>query len=280
VTSATTIPRYGVHTQTRSNSAVDRAVEAIGLIGFAVIDGEYGRSHLAKLSSVFDRTLAATHQSHGGAAELETIDEHNTIRLPLASDPAFLELALNPAVLAICRRLMGDYIVLNQQNGIVNPSNAQRYNQGAYHRDMPYQHFVSSHPLMVNAVFCLDDFTTANGATYVVPASHKSEAFPSDAVIGSHQQQISAPAGSFIIMDSMVFHSGGVNATDRPRRAVNQAYSIPFIRQQIDIPAALGPRYTADPDVRKLLGYDAQTPMSVAGYYESRRVKKVGPAGK
>jgi ectoine hydroxylase-related dioxygenase (phytanoyl-CoA dioxygenase family) len=81
-------------------------------------------------------------------------------------------------------------------------------------------------------------------------------------------------------MDSMVFHSGGVNTTDRPRRAINQAYSIPFIRQQIDIPAALGPRYTADPDVRKLLGYDAQTPMSVAGYYESRRVKKVGPAGK
>ena len=274
------IPRYGVYKQTISDSLIDRAVEEIGLIGFAIVDSNYGHDYIAMLSSAFDRTLAATHQSNGGGEELAKIDEHNTIRLPLASDPAFLDLALNPTVLAICRRLMGDYIVLNQQNGIVNPPNAARYNQGAYHRDMPYQHFVSSHPLMVNAVFCLDEFTNANGATLVVPASHKVEAFPSDDVINSHQRQLSAAAGSFIIMDSMVFHCGGVNTTDRPRRAVNQAYSIPFIRQQIDIPAALGPRYTADPDIRKLLGYDVQTPMSVAGYYESRRVKKVDPAGK
>lgn len=257
----------------RSATLVDRAAEAIGLIGFAVIDGDYAPSDLANLSSAFDRTLAATHQSNGGGEELAKIDEHNTIRLPLASDPAFLDLALNPTVLAICRRLMGDYIVLNQQNGIVNPPNAARYNQGAYHRDMPYQHFVSSHPLMVNAVFCLDEFTSANGATLVVPASHKVEAFPSDDVINSHQRQLSAAAGSFIIMDSMVFHCGGVNTTDRPRRAVNQAYSIPFIRQQIDMPAALGPRYTSDPDVGRLLGYEVQTPASVAAYYAMRRAK-------
>jgi ectoine hydroxylase-related dioxygenase (phytanoyl-CoA dioxygenase family) len=92
---------------------------------------------------------------------------------------------------------------------------------------------------MLNALFCLDPFTAQNGGTYVVPASHKVADFPSDAAITSCQ--ISAPEGSFIIMDSMVFHRGGVNATDRPRRAVNPAYSIPFIRQQIDLPAALGP---------------------------------------
>jgi ectoine hydroxylase-related dioxygenase (phytanoyl-CoA dioxygenase family) len=268
------IARYGVHRQTTSDSIIDQAVEAIGLLGFAVVESNYGPDDLAKLSSVFDRVLAATHQSNGGREELARIDEHNTIRAPLASDPMFLELALDPTVVAICRRLMGDYIVLNQQNGIVNPPNAQQYNQGAYHRDLPYQHFVSSHPLMVNAVFCLDTFTTENGATYVVPASHKIESFPSDAVIRSYQQQISAPEGSFIIMDSMLFHSGGVNRTNRARRAVNQNYSIPFIRQQIDLPAMLGSNYTSDADVRRLLGYDVQTPTSVAAYYDIRRVKK------
>jgi ectoine hydroxylase-related dioxygenase (phytanoyl-CoA dioxygenase family) len=174
---------------------------------------------------------------------------------------------------------MGDYIVLNQQNGIVNPPYAQQYNQGLYHRDLPYQHFVSSHPLMVNALFCLDPFTAQNGATYVVPASHKVEDFPSDAAITSCQQQISAPEGSFIIMDSMVFHRGGANATNRARRGINQAYSIPFIRQQIDLPATLGRGYTEDAKIRKLLGYDVQTPTSVAAYHEDRRVRMRASAG-
>jgi ectoine hydroxylase-related dioxygenase (phytanoyl-CoA dioxygenase family) len=270
-------PHYGVLRQTSSDTLVEQIAESINLVGFAVVESSYGRNDLAKLSSVFDRVLAATHQSNGGREELATIDEHNTIRLPLASDSMFLELALNPLMLAICRRLMGDYIVLNLQNGIVNPPNAQRYNVGAYHRDLPYQHFVSSHPVMVNALFCLDPFTTENGATYAIPASHKVEAFPSDAAVSAHQQQISAPEGSFIIMDSMVFHRGGVNSTNRPRRAINQAYSIPIIRQQIDLPAALGPDYTSDADIRKLLGYDVQTPTSIAAYYEGRRVRKAKP---
>lgn len=275
---AETAPRYGVLRQTSSETLADQIAESIRLVGFAVVDGGYGADGLVKLSSAFDRVLAETHRANGGCEELRKIDEHNTVRLPLASDPAFLELALNPTVLAICRRLMGDYIVLNLQNGIVNPPNAQRYNVGAYHRDLPYQHLTSSRPLMVNALFCIDPFTTENGATYVVPASHKVEDFPSDAAVSSHQQQISAPEGSFIIMDSMVFHCGGVNRTNRPRRAVNQAYSIPIIRQQIDLPAALGPHYTSDPAIRKLLAYDVQTPTSVAAYYEGRRVRKGQPA--
>jgi len=268
-----TIPRYGVRIQTCSESLVDQAVESIGLLGYAVVDGNYKVDQLSKFSVAFNRVLAQTHHTFGGCEELAKIDEHNTIRAPLASDPIFLELALNSTVLAICRRLMGDYIVLNQQNGIVNPPHVQKYNQGAYHRDLPYQHFTSSSPLMVSALFCLDPFTTQNGATYVVPASHKVEAFPSDATICCSQQQISAPEGSFIIMDSMMFHRGGVNTTDRARRAVNQAYSIPFIRQQVDLPAALGPQYTSDPRVRMLLGYDCQTPRTVAAYYDTRRIR-------
>jgi len=264
---------YGVSKQTRSDTVVDQAVETIRLIGFAVVDGKYEANELAALSSTFDGTLAATHKAHGGSEELARIDEDNTIRLLLEKNPLFLNLALNPIVLSICRRLMGNYILLNQQNGIVNPPCAKSYNQSAYHRDLPYQHFVSSQPLMVNALFCLDSFTADNGATYVVPASHKIEDFPSDVIIESQQRHVVAPQGSFIIMDSMVFHRGGVNKTNLARRAINQAYSVPFIRQQIDLPTALGSLFTTDPEARKLLGYEVQTPTSVAAYYETRRIK-------
>ena len=166
--------------------------------------------------------------------------------------------------------------MLSQQNGIINPQNAQRYNQGAFHRDLPYQHFVSSHPLAINALFCLDPFTPQNGATHVVPASHKNEAFPSDATVNALQTQVGAEVGSFIILDCMLFHSGGVNRTGSPRRAVNHVYSVPFIRQQIDLPALLGADYTDDPEVRRFLGYEVRSPADVAAFYDGRKARVSG----
>jgi ectoine hydroxylase-related dioxygenase (phytanoyl-CoA dioxygenase family) len=267
------IPRYGVQRQIRSDTVVDQAVEAIRLVGYAVLDGNYGSHELQRFSAAFDRAVAATHQRYSLEA-LAQIDEHNTIRAPLAIDRLFLDLALNTAVLTVCRQLMGDYVVLSQQNGIINPPNAQHYNQAAFHRDLPYQHFVSSRPLAINALFCLDAFTLHNGATCVVPASHKEEAFPSDATVGALQVPVTAAAGSFIMLDCMLFHSGGVNRTNSPRRAVNHLYSVPVVRQQIDLPSLLGPDYTSEPEIRRFLGYDVRTPQDVSAFYETRRAKK------
>ncbi|HEV7407068.1 MAG TPA: phytanoyl-CoA dioxygenase family protein [Bradyrhizobium sp.] len=270
------VPRYGVHTQIHSETAVDQAVEAIRLVGFAVVNGGYSADELQKFASAFDRTIASTQARYGGRDALAKIDEHNTIRAPLASDRLFLDLALNANVLAICRRMVGGYVILNQQNGIVNPPNAQHYNQAAFHRDLPYQHFVSSRPLAINALFCLDPFTMDNGATRVVPASHKDEAFPSDATVNALQVAVTAEAGCFIMLDAMLFHSGGVNRTGTARRAVNHLYSIPLIRQQIDLPGFLGADYVSDPDTRRLLGYEVRTPPDVAAFYAAQSAKKSG----
>src|SRR3546814_9885258 len=70
---------------------------------------------------------------------------------------------------------------------IVNPAEHQSYGQGLFHRDLPHQHFVSSRPLAINALFCIDAFLEANGATLVVPASHKEERFPSDGIVSATQ---------------------------------------------------------------------------------------------
>jgi ectoine hydroxylase-related dioxygenase (phytanoyl-CoA dioxygenase family) len=265
--------RYGAIEQTVSETDVEFACESIRHLGYAVVDGGYELRWLQTLSDAFERARQRYFSENGGAEALEAIDERNTIRLPLAYEPMFLELAVNAAILEICKRLIAGYVVLNQQNGVINPPRAQRYNQGAWHRDLPYQHFVSSRPLAINALFCLDPFTIENGATRVLPASHRQEAFPSDRFVETETATIAAPAGSFIVLDCMMFHSGGVNTTDRPRRAVNHVYSIPLLRQQIDLPAALGETFTADSELRKLLGYDVRTPRSVAEYLASRARK-------
>jgi ectoine hydroxylase-related dioxygenase (phytanoyl-CoA dioxygenase family) len=262
--------RYGVIGQTVSDTEVAYACESIRRLGYGVIGGGYDKKALASLSAAFERAAERHRAVHGGTDNLRSMDEHNTIRLPLAWEPAFLELAANNTILEICARLIAGYVVLNQQNGVINPPHAQRYNQGAWHRDLPYQHFVSSRPLAINALFCLDAFTLDNGATRVLPASHQQEDFPSDRFIADQASTIEAPAGSFIVLDCMAYHSGGVNRTDRARRAVNQVYSIPLLKQQIDLPAALGEQFTTDPRLRRLLGYDVRTPRSVGDYLASR----------
>ncbi len=136
----------------------------------------------------------------------------------------FLELATNSRILEICRSLIAGYAILNQQNGIINPPNGKPYNQGAWHRDLPYQHFVSSRPLAINALFCLDAFTLENGATMVLPASHRMEAFPSDHFVGAQALTVAAPRG-LVHRARLVFHSGGVNASPRrPPRGQSRSF--------------------------------------------------------
>jgi ectoine hydroxylase-related dioxygenase (phytanoyl-CoA dioxygenase family) len=279
MSSAPVTARYGVLAQTTAQSEIDRAVESLRIRGYAVIAGGYDAGQLNAFAAAFEHAHAQAALTLGGLSAMAAVDEHNTIRAALAHDRRFLELASNPIVLQICRRLMADYIVLSQQNGVINPPRSERYNQGAWHRDLPYQHFVSSRPLAVNALFCLDPFGSENGATWVLPGSHRDEAFPSDHFIASNAITVEADAGSFILLDCMTFHAGGVNSTDHPRRAVNHVYTIPLMRQQIDLPRLLGDDFVSDPETRRLLGYDVRTPSTMAEFFESRQRRTPHNAG-
>lgn len=262
------VSSYGVLKKNIANTNLDKAVEEINNIGYSVIHSNLIDAEINIISEKFD-LLHAQYINKYGYDYLKSIDEHNTIRLPLALDPCFVDLAANQIVIDILEQLIFGKFILNQQNGIINPV-GERYNQALWHRDLPYQHFVSSRPIAVNALFCVDDFTLENGATYVIPYSHKQESFPSDAYILKNGIQIVAPAGSFIIMDGMVFHRGGINNTKKNRRAINHVYTIPLIKQQIDIPATMGEE-NVDARLRELLGYKYNVSKTIDDFLKSRQ---------
>lgn len=262
------LPSYGVLEQRTVNDDIDAAVEEITSLGFSVITSGYSEGQIEAFKRIFDQTHQKYLYLYSGYS-LEEIDEHNGIRLPLALEPAFLDLAANERVLQLVENLIRNKFVLNQQNGVINPA-SEKYNQGSWHRDLPYQHFVSSRPLAINALYCVDDFTVDNGATFVIPASHKHESFPSDGYIAAHARQIAAPAGSFIVLDCMTFHRGGENRTSVARRGVNHVYTTAFIKQQIDIPATLGSKLSR-PELSDFLGYRYRMPKTVAEFLAARR---------
>ena len=260
---------YGITERERPADEIARHAERIRLVGYTVLRGGLAAAEVSDLGERLERVLEHQVAEFGGAERMAAIGDALTVRSPLVYDEAFLRLATHPPLLALCRALLGDYVVLMQQNGVSNPPR-QGHTQTAYHRDLPYQHFVSSRPLAVSALFCIDAFRPETGATTVLPGSHRVEAFPSEAVAASIDTAVVADAGSYIVFDSMLFHRAGANVTDRPRRAVNQVFSVPVIAQQISLPSALDGRYADDPALARLLGYESTPASSVLAWRERR----------
>ncbi len=263
---------YGVLWQEASDSVLDTVAEQVRNVGYAVLESGYSAGALVELSGEFDRTRAHYIDVYG-ESRLKELDEFHTIRSPLVhGGDEFLKLALNENLLSTLRRLILGKYILNQQNGVINPSQ-EAFNQGKWHRDLPYQHFVSTRPLAINALFCVDDFTAENGATFVLPASHKSEAFPSAGYVKSNAIQVEARAGSFILLDCMLFHAGGYNGTKSARRAVNHVYTIPYLKQQINLPKNLRSAELSA-EAREVLGFNYQEPASIMDYFSKRLGKE------
>ena len=269
------VSSYGVFEQRIVATDLDRAAEEITCLGYTVIESGYSEDEISDIGRIFD-AVRSKYVEFYKKDFLREIDEYDGIRLPLAFNERFIDLAMNPRVLDLVRKNIRNKFILNQQNAIINPA-GETYTQGLWHRDLPYQHFVSSRPLAISALYCVDDFTTQNGATFVLPASHAQEAYPSDLFIESKAQQITASAGAFIVFNSMLFHRGSANKTSSRRRAVNHMYTSAFIKQQIDIPSALADQPVRSPAVADLLGYRYQIPRTVADYLEARR-KRTDPS--
>ena len=154
---------YGIKEQIQSDSDLDVQVEQLGLLGYVRVDSGYSEDEQARIAQAFERAYERQVENHGGHDALLEIDEHHSIRAPLIYEDALLNLAMTPAILALAERVFrgrhdqGAYL-LNQQNGIINPG-GETYNQGAWHRDLPYQHFTASRPVAINALYCIEPFT-------------------------------------------------------------------------------------------------------------------------
>jgi len=261
---------YGILQQDYFSCELEEVAEQVRRLGYAILDSGYTLEQLQEISEKFNR-VREQYLQDWGESRLKRLNEIYTIRALLTQGDGFLQLAMNPNLMAVLDKLIVGTFILNQQNGIINPP-GETYNQAAWHRDLPYQHFVSSTPLALNALFCLDDFNFENGSTFVLPASHKAKAFPSDSYLQRNALQVKAKAGQFILLDCMLFHSGGFNRTAKERRAINHVYTIPYFKQQINLPENMRVENLSS-EARALLGFNVQVPNSIESYLVLRSNK-------
>jgi len=269
----TNIPEafYGVIDQDQYKSKLEEVADQVRRLGYAILDSDFTNKELQDISNEFNSTRKNYLITYG-EDRLRKAKEIYTIRAPLTHGGSeFIQLAKNPNLMAVLSMLIVGKYILNQQNGIINPP-GESNNPVAWHRDLPYQHYVSSSPLALNALFCIDDFTLENGSTFVLPATHKDVNFPSTGFINKNALQVEAKAGQYILMDCMLYHSGGLNRTDKERRTVNHVYTIPYFKQQINISKNMSTEGLLETEM-SLFGFNYKEPDSIDQYLASR-VKK------
>lgn len=244
------VATHGVSRRTILGDALDAHIEELQIDGHTVLESGLSGDQLNALCRALDKTQQAQGVDGPGGFAADT----DIVRCPLAYDDRFLAAATNGALMALCRRVFGDSFVLLQQNGIINRPHSKEY-QSRWHRDLSYQHFVASRKIALNALLCLGDFAEETGGTWILPGTHQVENFPSDHYVTAHEKVAAAPAGSFLVLDAMLFHRGGYNVSATSRYGLNHLIGLPFLAQQVDIPRMLERDLSDDPFLSRYLGY-------------------------
>lgn len=175
--------------------------------------------------------------------------------------PFFRDILEHELPLQFTKELLGpqtlneSYLVHSYGANVTRPGSAQQ----GIHRDRS-----GAVPLVAGAaqtrfIWCLDDFVEENGATRVVPGSHR-DTEPQSWTVQYESVPAEAPAGSVLIYTDLLLHGTGANvSTDLERAGVIIGYCPPWWKPMINFPM------TTDPNVlegsskvlRQILGYSS-----------------------
>lgn len=209
----------------------------------------------------FRDRLAELVEAEGEAAGKEVHQEKGALRLSnLMQKGTIFEICVShPRVLAAISRVLRGDLKLSSLN-----SRAALPGAGLQGLHVDWKGPVSPGEYEVcNSLWLLDDFTTENGATRIVPGSHLSGKVPSDMMKDPKddhpgQIQVEAPAGTVVIFNAHTWHGGVLNRTSSPRRAMHSYFCRRGNPQQLDQKAHLSPKTISrlSPAVRTLLDVD------------------------
>ena len=176
--------------------------------------------------------------------------------------PEFAVLIEHPVMLALMSALLGrDCILLDVSASSVGPDTQG----GGLHVDSPITNMAEPLPdltLSIQAVLMLTDFTIENGASRVVPGSHRSRRKP-DRPHRDDEVALTSPAGSVAVWLSQSWHRHGPNTSDAARPGVicqyGRSWVKPFVDLRSPLTAETAPLFS--PRLRYMMGCGATAPV-------------------
>lgn len=201
--------------------------------GYLVLTNILTRDQLEAVRTRLTELMAA----EGDKAGLEVHQEAGTARLSNLIDKGdvFEVFFTHPRVLAALAHVLERDMKLSSLN-----SRAALPGQGLQGLHADWHEPVEPGQYQVcNSIWLLDDFTKENGATRVVPGSHRWGKMPSQVMTdpsAPHPEErlLLAPAGTVAVFNSHTWHGGTLNRTPAPRRALHSYWCRRSQKQQLD----------------------------------------------
>jgi ectoine hydroxylase-related dioxygenase (phytanoyl-CoA dioxygenase family) len=180
----------------------------------------------------------------------------------------FEEVASDPRLLQILGAFLEPNFLLSASHAIcIYPGEAAQ----ALHNDDGFYHVPRPRPaLAVSVIGAVDAFTEENGATLVLPGTHK---WSAEEVAQFREGRMAKekipkpvplemPAGAIAVFPGTLVHGAGANRSRAPRLGYTNQYCEPWLRTQENFYLAI-PRErvaTMSPSLQSLLGYSIAPP--------------------
>lgn len=228
--------------------------------GYLLLNGLLTPEEVAEVTARAEAVWA----DEGAQAGSENYLEPGVRRLAnLANKGAeFRRLLVHPAVLEAVRTVLGPRVrinMLNARDALPHGTAVQPLHTDADHgAKADAQGY-----LVCTAIWMLDPFTRENGATRLVPGTHRDTTLPKEVladVYASHPAEVvvTGQPGDAFIFNGHCWHAGGANHTGGPRRAILAHYARADQPQRLNQKQSLSPAVQAalSPLEREVLGLD------------------------
>ena len=245
----TDIPRFD------RDASADEIAAALLAHGVVIVERLVDDALCDRVAAELSPWIDATPQ---GADDFSGRNTRRTGAL-LTRVPASIALIAHPLVLDVVERSLWPkkttfQLHLSQSIAIGPQSPAQHLHRDHWCFDFfPFPRDVD---VEVSTIWALNDFSEVNGATRVVPDSHRTpddrRYEPADTVPAE------MPRGSVVLYLGSTVHGGGANRSDRTRVGINVDYVLGWLRQEENqyLSYSLDEVRAMPERVQRLLGYE------------------------
>jgi len=189
-----------------------------------------------------------------------------------------VDVMCHPLYLALCDRILLPSCSRYQLNlGHLLQRGPGAEEQWLHRDELVWNDVPSPHPeLQLASVIAFVDFTRDNGATRIVPGSHRwaDRALPAveqmqTPIAPEQMAYAEMPAGSAVVYLGSTIHAGGANITEIPRRGAPLSYTLGWLRTEENNYLSSPPEYAATlpRPAQELLGYSIHDSIGRGGGY-------------
>ena len=258
--SVATLPRFD------AGADVAAVAAAVDEAGAAIVERHLSADRVAALK---DELAPFREANPLGRNDFEGFSTKRLYAL-FAKVRGFDDLAIDPLLLGTLDHVLGPHYQLSGPVGIdIGPGESAQ----GLHRDDTVYPLSWPHPQVVlNTMWALDDFAVDNGATHVVPGSHRTG--PDERPHDDEAVRATMPAGSVMLYSGTVWLGSGANHTSERRLGVILEYVVGWLRAQETHVLAVPPAVvrTLPARLQELLGYNIFPPF--LGYVDGRHPRR------